>query len=232
MATEIKGETLRSLLCTKENWTTGDTQYYTRLSFREDGVGFVSIRHAQSLYIFTNMPLLQMGFFSDGPGYLLICEFDWEILSEPPDATADTIIDTRQKDLEDSLRTRWVEFFISIKIRKCAPREEFGVSDINVPHKELLIERLKEVAFEEEEYINVKLEVGNFPPQYDHSYDAEKKGLTRWGLRLVFQKSPVPSLDKWNEGYLNMAESQHFEAEVNWFSRYLRTPSDGWKFSG
>lgn len=173
---------------------------------------------------------LQMRFFNDQPGALLICEFDYEIIGSPPDVTAETVIHTRQKDLEDSLRTHGINFYMSMKIRKCDPRPEFGVSDLDLPHKELLVRRLKEIAFQEEEYIQVRLEVGNFPPEHDYGVQSEL-GLTRWSLRLKFQKSPVPSLEKWNEAYQNMAESQHWEADVNWFSRKLRG-SNGWTFTG
>ncbi|PVI02937.1 hypothetical protein DM02DRAFT_653084 [Periconia macrospinosa] len=209
MATESNCEILLSLLCTKDNWTVCDDTYYTCLAFREDGVGLMRFVNDQQ------------------PGALLICEFDWEIYGGEGEAT----IDTRQKDLEDSLRTHGRDFVISMKIRKCAPRENWDVVLPNLPHKELLIRRLKEVTFEEEEYLGARLEVGNFPPEFDSNMDGKSLGLTRWGLRLKFDKSPVPSLDKWNKEYENMAESQHWEKQTNWFSRKLRG-SGGWNFTG
>jgi hypothetical protein len=150
-------------------------------------------------------------------------------------AKAETVIDTRQRDLEDSLHTRQLaKFNLVIKLRNCQPREEFG-DFRTLDLKASLLRRLKETAFEEEEYLLVDLELGNFPPDCDtNSPNSDAFGRTRWGLRLSFRdKSPIPALDKWQEKYHNMVESQYWESETNWFSRKLRDRSnDGWTFTG
>ncbi|KAF2702767.1 hypothetical protein K504DRAFT_539451 [Pleomassaria siparia CBS 279.74] len=215
-ATESQHETLLSVLCTKENWTTDDSTEYTSLAFRENGIGCLTL-------------------LNDQPGELLICEFDWEIDSESPqNAKAETIVDTHQKDLEDSLRLRQVaKFYINIKLRHCEPRKQFGFSG-RFSIKDSLSRRLKKTAFEQEEYIWVYLEVGNFPPAHDtNPVNGDEFGQTRWGLRLSFPRgSPIPSLDKWNEAYHLMVQSQYWEGQTNWFSRKLHGRSiDGWKFN-
>jgi hypothetical protein len=235
-ATKSQRETLLSVLCTKEDWTPNEATAYKALAFREDGVGCVSyttMTHAAShptLLIFCR----QLKLFNDQPGSLLVCEFDWEIDNyDAQKAKAETIINTYQKDLEDSLRTRQVaKFNLTIKLRNCEPREEFGDFG-TLDLKASLLRRLKETAFEEEEDLLVDLEVGNFPPDYDtNSPNSDAFGQTRWGLRLSFRyKSPIPALDKWHEDYHNMVESQFWESETNWFSRKLRGRStDGWTF--
>jgi hypothetical protein len=175
---------------------------------------------------------IRMG--NDQPGALLLCEFDWEIMYDEADAskvTRETIIDTRQKDLEDSLRTRRTKFMISIKIRKCEPRKEFIAFGPDADLKAALLRRLKDVAFEEEEWIDAKLEVGNFPPEDEHGVEEKALGLMRWALRLSFNQSPIPPLEKWNEEFHPMVESMHWERLTNWYSRKLRG-SDGWNFTG
>src|ERR1041384_1738231 len=93
----------------------------------------------------------QLKLCNNQPGALLVCEFDWEIDTyDARKAKAETIIDTRQKDLEDSLSTRQAaKFNISVKFRNRIPRKEFGdfgKLDLKAP----LMRRLKEAAFEEQ----------------------------------------------------------------------------------
>ncbi|KAG8169548.1 hypothetical protein KVR01_000293 [Diaporthe batatas] len=192
-------ETLLSVLCTKDNWTPQETALYTSIAFREDGVGFLK-------------------FSNDQPGALLACEFSWEF-GEP--TTSQMLVDTRQKDLEDSLRTRQLgRFRIDVTLRDCQPREEFGCSK-EMDIKEAISRRLKETAFEEESFF-VRLEVGNFSPDSDTSLPgSEQYGRTRWALRLAFDRSPAPSREKWHDGFQGMLEAMNLESETNWFSRKL-----------
>lgn len=144
----------------------------------------------------------QLKLSNDQPGALLAYEFAWEF-NENFDGPwrAEMIVETRQKDLEDSLRTRQVAVFtIGIKIRNCQPWEEFGVGSFDV--KEALSRRMKETAFEQETFF-VRLEVGNFPPQHDTNHsDSEAYGKTSWGLRSSFQnKSPSPPRDRWHDSF-------------------------------
>ena len=50
-AGESQKETLRSVLCTKDDWTPNEATAYKSIAFREDGVGCVSftVAHACNL---------------------------------------------------------------------------------------------------------------------------------------------------------------------------------------
>ncbi|KAF3766685.1 hypothetical protein M406DRAFT_355329 [Cryphonectria parasitica EP155] len=210
MATEQKleqagnGETVASVLCTKYNWTPDDRANWRSIAFREDGVGCLKL-------------------LSDGPGTLLVCEFDWEFNEDyNGPGTAEKKVDTRQEDLEDSLRTRQIaEFAIDIKFRNSQPREEFGFGSIDIEAANS--RRLKETAYEQETFF-VRLEVGNFPAQHDtNPPDSEAYGKTRWAQRLSFQnKSPIPPRDRWRDSFQGMLEAMNWEIETNWFSHKLR----------
>lgn len=177
----------------------------------------------------TLLTVKQFKLFNDMPGSLLICEFDWEFNPDPELG----VIDTHQTNLEDSLKTRRLASFdIDITIRNRQPREEFGVPG-TVDVKEELSRRLKKSAFEEEEILMLRLDLGNFAPLNEH-YDPNGNdfGKTRYALRLSFtNKSPIPSRDKWNDYYQPMLEGMNWEKETTWFNRKLRDPSSNeWAF--
>lgn len=165
----------------------------------------------------TLTPSSKLKLLNDQPGALLVCEFGWALHTYNERHTkADTIIDTQYKGLENSLRTRQVaSFSLELKLRKTKSRKEFGNFD-NLDVEESLVRRLKEEAFEEEEYFDVILEAGNFAPDHDTNHpESDEYGLNRWVLRLSFYpRSPIPSIDKWQENYHGMVEAQNWQGRT------------------
>ena len=114
----------------------------------------------------------------------IAAECDWQILSAQMATQTDDAVQRRGSNQVN-------EFEIVITVSKRQPAEKFGYQDSRSTTLEINEYSFNDDAFARKTY-KVKLEEGNFVPDFDSW--TPKSGIQpqRYSLRLTFDKSPYP----------------------------------------
>ncbi|KZF20975.1 hypothetical protein L228DRAFT_248725 [Xylona heveae TC161] len=168
--TEDKFETFGSILCS-EKWDFDPIWGLTKwMTFNKDGTGKILCGQEVNLFIAT--------------------EFDWK-LQNPK--LLDQVVDTSSR-IRKNTNILLCEFDLDLTLTK----RRIPKMGIDLRRARINEDVLKDEAFETKSY-TVRLERGAFFSYWDNLDTSRSSYISRYELRLVFDKSPYPPRDEWKE---------------------------------
>jgi len=195
-------DTVLSLLCGPEVWQF-DPNASCNISFNKNGTGLLWAGAEISVFI--------------------AAEFDWEIKSSE---SLDTVVDLSSfNNLKDTLISEFdIELTLTTRIHPILRKTRNDYTLLNE-------QALTDAAFLPKNY-TVRLEHGRFDdpstPWINWNSPPFWFRPDKYALRLLFDKSPFPPSEEWNEEVRGIAKQCHFWEIKEFVDLHSGVPKDSW----